>query len=83
MVAGDNFDSAEIGPFFGWFSNTLPFYDEDTFALKTKAHFQGGDQRPLVELEPIDHPLLRDLKEGISLEQAWKYVHWDDGAGTA
>jgi len=78
----DNFDSADIGPFFGWFSNSLPFYDEDTFSLKAKAHFQGDDQRPLVELDSVDHPLVKDLKEGISLEQAWKYVHWHDGAGT-
>lgn len=78
----DNYDSVDIAPFFGWFSNSLSFYDEDSFALRAKAHSQGSDQRPLVELESVDQPLVRGLKVGVSLEQAWKYVHWGDGAGT-
>jgi len=77
----ENLDPAEIGPFFGWFSNSLPFYDEETLSLKAKAHIQGDNQRPLVELEPIDHALVQDHEQGISLEQAWKYVHWWDDTG--
>ena len=79
----ENYDSAGIGPFFGWFSNSLPFYEEETLSLKAKAHFQGDNQRPLVELEPVDHPLVKDHKQGISLEQAWKYVHGRDRTGDA
>ena len=75
-----NYDSADIGPFFGWLSNSLPFYAEDTWALKTMAHFQGGGQRPLIDLEPSDHPLYADYSNGISLETAWSMVHqqYDD-----
>lgn len=68
--------SDKIGPFFGWFSNSLPFYDEETISLKAKAQFQSNNQRPLVELQPIDHPLVRDYQNGISLDTAWKYIHW-------
>ena len=77
----ENFDSAEIGPFFGWFSNSLPFYEIETLSLKAMAHFQGQNQRPLVELDDVDHPLKADIDSGISLDQAWQYVHWKDAAG--
>jgi hypothetical protein len=73
-----SFDSSDIGPFFGWLSNRLPFYERDTWALKTMARFQGGNRRPLIEIEPSDHPLSRDYAEGISLNRAWQYVHWYD-----
>jgi hypothetical protein len=72
----ENFDSIDIGPFFGWLSNRIPFYEQDTWALKTMARFQGGKQRPLIELEPSDHPLYRDYSEGITPDRAWQYVHW-------
>jgi len=76
-----NFDSSDIGPFFGWFGNSLPFYKEDTGSLKARARFQGNNQRPLVELEPTDHPLVQDCTNGISLDRAWKYVHWYEDGG--
>ncbi len=74
----DNFDTAEIGPFFGWLSNRIPFYGPNTWALKTMAHFQGSNQRPLIKLEPIDHPLCRDYSEGITLDRAWSIVHFKE-----
>ena len=71
-----NFNSADIGPFFGWLSNRMPFYDQDTWALKTMVRFLGNDQRPLIELEPSGHPLYTDYAKGISLSRAWEYAHW-------
>lgn len=76
-----NFDTAEIGPFFGWLCNRIPTYEEDTWALKTMAHFQGNGKRPLIELEPSEHPLYRDYSEGITLERAWAIVHAHHGTG--
>jgi hypothetical protein len=70
-----NYDTAEIGPFFGWLSNTLSFYDEDTWALKTMAHFQGNGQRPLIEPGESDHSLYFDYANGITLDRAWEMVH--------
>ena len=77
----ENNDTDQIGPFFGWLSNSVPFYEQDTWALKAKTHFQGNGQRPLIELAPCDHQIYKDVTNGISLEKAWSYVHWrsDDG----
>jgi hypothetical protein len=72
----DNFNTAEIGPFFGWLSNRISFYKPDTWAIKTMAHFQGSIQRPLIKLEPVDHPIYRDYSEGITLDRAWSIVHF-------
>jgi len=71
----DNFDSSGIGPFFGWLCNRISFYREDTWALKTMAHFQGNNKRPLIKPEPSDHPLYKDFADGISLDRAWAIVH--------
>ena len=68
-------DSPEIGPFFGWLCTRIAYYPEDTFLLKTMAHFRGGHLRPAILLEPTDHPLAVDQREGITLEKAWDIVH--------
>lgn len=71
----ENFDTPDIGPFFGWLSNRIPFYEQTTWALRTMAYFQGNQQRPLIKLESCDHPLYVDYSEGITLDRAWSYVH--------
>ena len=76
-----NFDSPSIGPFFGWLSNRLRFYERDTWALKTMAKFQGNNQRPLIEVLPSDHPLYADYSRGITLDRAWQYVHYKGNRG--
>ena len=70
----DHPDSAEIGPYFGWFASELGPY-APTLGLKAMTHFQGNNQRPLIELEPTEHPLSIDFHNGISLERAWEIVH--------
>lgn len=77
----ENPDSAEIGPFFGWLSTRISYYGEDTLSLKTMAHFRGGGLRPSIELEPTDHPLAVDQRDGITLAKAWEIVHFYSGAG--
>jgi hypothetical protein len=54
---------------FGWFSNRLPGYP-DTLNLKTLVHPRRGGLRPWLELEPNDHPLARDCREGLSVSRA-------------
>jgi hypothetical protein len=71
----DNWDSDNIGPFFGWLCTRITYYAEDTRSLKTMVHFRTGNSRPTIELEPTDHPLAIDQSEGISLDKAWEIVH--------
>lgn len=51
-------------PYFGWFSNRLPGYP-DTLNLKTLIHTRGVGRRPSIQLEPTDHPLAREQRDGI------------------
>jgi hypothetical protein len=68
-------DEENMDPTFGWLATRLGFYEENTLSLKTRVHFQGDNMRPVIELEPTDHPLSVDQREGITLEKAWKIVH--------
>jgi hypothetical protein len=75
----DNVGSAEIGPFFGWLSNRIPFYEEDTLQMKTRACFQGGAQRPIIELAECDHALYHEWHGGIQVQRVLQYIHSVDG----
>ncbi|HZG42899.1 MAG TPA: DUF2199 domain-containing protein [Longimicrobium sp.] len=46
----------------------------DTLLLKTYVHLQPVPVRPLVELEPTDHPLAVDQREGVTQERAREIV---------
>ncbi|TCI45721.1 DUF2199 domain-containing protein [Exiguobacterium sp. SH3S2] len=77
-LSADNFfrmldaweDPARVGlePMFGWFSTDLPDYP-DTINLKTNVHIREVGMRPFIELEPTDHPLAVEQREGISRER--------------
>jgi hypothetical protein len=71
----EQFDTAEIGPFFGWLCTKIDYYIEPTLNLKTIAHYRGGGLRPRIILEQSAHPLYRQQRDGISLDEAWKIVH--------
>ena len=55
--------------YFGWFCNYLPAYP-NTYALKTRVHPRGAEERPWLELEDTDHPLCRDYHHGITPQRA-------------
>jgi hypothetical protein len=57
-----------VPPYFGWLSTSLPGYP-DTVNLKTNVHTCPVGIRPLIELEPTDHPLAREQREGITWER--------------
>jgi hypothetical protein len=73
-----HFDSAEIGPFFGWLCTKIGYYAESTLNLKTMAHYRDGNLRPRIVLEESSHPLYRQQCDGISLAEAWEMVHYYD-----
>lgn len=55
-------------PFFGWLSTRLPVYT-DTLNLKTMVHTQRIGERPLIEIEPTDHPLAPEQRNGITFKR--------------
>lgn len=55
-------------PFFGWVMTALP-YEPTTMLLKAMVHTQPVGERPLIELEPTDHPLAVEQREGVTLER--------------
>ncbi|MER8097148.1 DUF2199 domain-containing protein [Streptomyces goshikiensis] len=56
-------------PYFGLLSTDLSFWIPSTINLKTHVHTRPVGQRPLVELEPTDHPLAVEQRTGITLVQ--------------
>jgi hypothetical protein len=59
---------SHIGPFFGWLSAELPLYPT-TENLKTRARLRDDGVRPFIELEPTDHPLAIEQKNGITVDR--------------
>jgi len=57
-------------PRFGRLSNEIRVYQPSTLNLKANVHFQPHNSRPLIELEPTDHPLAIEQRNGITLERA-------------
>jgi hypothetical protein len=57
-----------LGPWFGWLSNSVPGYPE-TLNLKSQVFPQPKGLRPLIELEPTDHPLAAEQRNGITLDR--------------
>jgi hypothetical protein len=70
---------AHIGPFFGWLSAELPVYPS-TENLKTRVHLRDGGIRPYIELEPTDHPLAVEQRNGITADRVAEiYAHCAHG----
>jgi hypothetical protein len=51
----------------GSLATALPTYSPSTLDLRTLVHTQPVGLRPVVELEPADHPLAREQREGITV----------------
>jgi hypothetical protein len=59
---------AHNGPYFGWLSVSIPTYPE-TINLKTMVHIRDNGIRPFIELEPTDHPLSQEQRNGVGPER--------------
>ena len=57
---------SHIGPFFGWLNTCIKPYPE-TINLRSRVHLRDGHLRPCIELEPTDHPLAIEQREGITI----------------
>ncbi len=60
-------------PIFGWLCNRIPIYPE-TNSLKTNLHLRNDGIRPAIELEPTDHPLAVEQRNGISLDRVQEII---------
>ena len=70
---------AHIGPFFGWLSAELPVYPA-TENLKTRVHLRDNGIRPYIELEPTDHPLAIEQRNGITADRVAEiYAYYEHG----
>ncbi len=59
---------SHIGPFSGWLNAWIKPYP-DTVSLKTMVQLRDDGLRPYIELEPTDHPLAMEQRNGISVER--------------
>ncbi len=59
---------SHVGPFFGWLNAWLKPYP-DTINIKTQVHLRNDGIRPYIELEPTEHPLAVEQRNGISKER--------------
>ena len=55
-------------PFFGWLCTELSVYPP-TFGLKTNIRLRNNGRRPFIALEPTDHPLAVEQRQGIPLRR--------------
>ncbi|MDH2051045.1 DUF2199 domain-containing protein [Achromobacter marplatensis] len=77
------FERAQTPPLFGWLNTQLAPYP-DTLSLKTHVHLRDGGVRPSIELEPTNHPLAVEQREGITVERVAEiYAMLVHGAGDA
>lgn len=67
-------DQGKLGAMFSWFASRLPGYP-DTLSIRSTLLPRDFRRRPLVDFEPDqDHPLVRDKRDGITLERAVEFV---------
>ena len=67
----ETFDSGQqrgFGSWFGWFSNRLKGYP-DTLNMKCQVRPRERRQRPTIELEPTDHHLAVEQRDGITFDR--------------
>lgn len=55
----------KLEPMFGWLSTSIPCYPE-TINLKTRVYTREVGMRPIIELEPTNHPLAFEQRIGIT-----------------
>ncbi|WP_132910865.1 DUF2199 domain-containing protein [Sphingomonas sp. BK235] len=54
---------------FGYLANRLPEYP-DTLNLRAQVRWRARGERPIVELEPVEHPLFADWTAGLTRDRA-------------
>lgn len=66
-------DMSDWEPMFGYLSNRLPYYP-DTLSLKLSVQTGPKGTRPSAQLEPTDHPLAIEQRNGMTLEKLLEII---------
>lgn len=67
-------EQSKIGDTFGWLSNEIKGFPA-SLNLSCRVEPQDNNQRPLILVDPSDHPLSVAQRAGISFEQALRIAH--------
>jgi hypothetical protein len=67
-------DRVNDPPYFGWLMTSLPVYPE-TFHLKTSVQSREVGRVPLVTIEPTDHPLAVEQRNGMTRGRIQEIAH--------
>ncbi len=67
-------DNIEGKTYFGMISNEIPDYKESTLGLHVNVNTRSDGMRPEVSVHRIEHDLISDLENGISIGEAEKRV---------
>jgi hypothetical protein len=59
----------QLEQMFGWLSTSIPCYSEETMNLKTMVHTRKLGIRPLIKLEPTEHPLAVEQITGVTMQR--------------
>jgi len=70
----EDLDRACDPPYFGWLSSAIPIYP-DTIHLKSSVQSRAPGLTPLFTVEPTEHPLALDQKNGITISRWHEYAH--------
>jgi hypothetical protein len=71
----DSHEREHEPPYFGWLNSELShYYSVSTIALKTTVQTRSLELRPFVELEPTDHPLAIEQREGITMRRVHEII---------
>lgn len=67
-------DRGDDAPYFGWLCTRLPTYP-DTLNLRARVQSRQLSQVPAVRLEPTDHPLAVEQREGMDMNRLAEIAH--------
>jgi hypothetical protein len=74
MELFDREPDATEKPRFGWLNNEIHVYRPSTLGLKANVHFRPKPLRPLIELQPSDHPLAAEQRSGATLQRVQEII---------
>ena len=67
-------NNVEGKTYFGRISNKIADYDESTLGLHVNVNTRANGKRPYITVHRVEHGLIADLENGISLNEAEKRI---------